>query len=216
MYYKNPDEMIGKRKGHVIVLGLDCIKNNRSYWICLCDCGKTISKRSDALLRPNCSCGCVKNDNQRKRMTEHGETKTRLYSIWLGMKSRCYCPSNKCYNAYGQRGITVFPQWKDDFVAFKDYVSALPHYGEDGYTLDRIDPNGNYEPNNLRWATAKEQGNNRRDNHFLTMDGVTLTVSQWAEKLGIKYSTLTNRLASGYSDIDALTKPVKSRKDVTK
>lgn len=87
---------------------------------------------------------------------------SKIYSVWENMKTRCFNIKSKDYPGYGARGITVCPEWKNDFQAFYDCVSQLAHFGEAGYSLDRIDNDGNYEPGNVRWTTAKEQANNRR------------------------------------------------------
>ena len=94
---------------------------------------------------------------------KHGKRYEKIWHVWQGMKKRCYYKKHKDYKNYGGRGITVCDEWKNDFQTFYDYVSQLQHYGEVGYSLDRINTNSNYEPGNVRWATSKEQRNNRRD-----------------------------------------------------
>lgn len=94
---------------------------------------------------------------------KHGLIHHRLYRIWGCMKTRCLNPKDEHFPLYGGRGITICDEWKDDFQAFYDYVSLLPHFGEKGYSLDRINNDGNYEPDNVRWATATEQANNKRN-----------------------------------------------------
>ena len=111
---------------------------------------------------------------------KHGGKGTRLYRIWLNMKNRCYNPRTPRFHDYGGRGITVCDEWKDNFQAFYDYVSQLSHYGEEGYTLDRINNEGNYEPGNVRWATKKEQASNRR-----RRQNVKDTYFEVKEKLGL-------------------------------
>jgi hypothetical protein len=102
------------------------------------------------------------NESRGKSRITHHKSSEKIYLAWQGMRSRCFKRYNKSYKYYGGRGITVCDEWNNSFQAFYDYVSQLPHFGEKGYSLDRIDNDGNYEPNNVRWATQKEQCNNRR------------------------------------------------------
>lgn len=205
---KNDIDLVGKTFGYLTVIQFAEIRNHRSFWLCKCKCGNEILKRSDGL-HEHSSCVSCKAEKQRIRMTRHNETKTRLYQIWRGMRNRCNKPNDSEYQNYGGRGIKVYEEWNNSYESFKDYVSKLSHYGEKGYTLDRIDVNGNYEPGNIRWANAKTQANNRRDNHIVEFNGLKLTLKQWSEKLDIPYSTLSNRINRyGWSEYDAFTKPV--------
>lgn len=124
-----------------------------------------------------------------------------MYKRWEGMVDRCNLPSTKGYKNYGERGIKVCDEWQrgnGGFENFFEYVSKLLHFGEQGYTLDRIDVNGNYEPDNVRWATGKMQGNNRRTNHFVEdVDGKMISLSLATEKYGLREDTLYQRFRSG-------------------
>lgn len=138
----------------------------------------------------------------------HGQTKTRLHKIWASMHERCERKTHEHYADYGGRGISVCPAWKD-FVRFRDWAIASGY--SDKLTLDRKDVNGDYSPNNCRWATMKEQQNNKRSNRIVVLEGVSHTVTEWAEMLGINKTTIKERLNLGWSDEKALTTPVRKR-----
>ena len=138
---------------------------------------------------------------------KHGMTGTRIYKIWCKIKERCYNPNNRSYKNYGSRGITVCDEWRDDFQAFYDW--AMSNGYADELTIDRISVNGNYEPSNCRWATNKEQCNNKRNNHILTYNEKSQTVAQWANELKTNDSTICERIRRGVmSDMEILSKPI--------
>lgn len=207
MARKSDSEMIGYRKGTLTVIAFDSLRNNRSYWKVQCDCGEIKVVRIDAM-HDYSTCDKCKAEKQRQRMLTHGETKTSLYSTWRGIRARCYNTKNSDYECYGGRGIKMLDAWEKSYVAFRDYVIQLENYGIKGYTIDRIDVNGDYVPGNIRWADAETQSNNTRANHLMELDGKILTAKQWSKRLGIKYSTLMNRIRMGWSDEDVLTRPV--------
>ena len=133
---------------------------------------------------------------------KHGETRTRLYNVWNGMKQRCNDPNGKLYHRYGGRGIKVCDEWMDynnfrDWAMSNGYDENAPH-GK--CTLDRIDNDGNYEPKNCKWASSIEQSVNKGNNHMITYRGETMTISQWARKMGIEYHTLLYRIKAGWSE----------------
>jgi hypothetical protein len=135
---------------------------------------------------------------------------TRLYKTWGNMKSRCYRKKDISYPNYGGRGIVVCDEWRDSFEAFRDW--ALSHGYRDDLTLDRIDLNGNYEPENCRWQTYKQQANNRRSNKYLECDGKRLTYSEWADLYGITERTISRRIAAGWDAERAIKEPMKGGK----
>ena len=197
--------------GDLTVIGLAYTKNSRSFWRCVCSCGEEVIRRSDSLKDSAC-CPKCKGRRQSARLTTHGETKTKLYQEWQGIKRRCYAPKDSMYHLYGGRGIKMCDRWKNSYEAFKEDVSKLQHFGEPHMTLDRIDNNGDYEPSNVRWATWKEQGNNRRNNRKLTLNNETHTLSEWSEILNMNFNTLSYRYRQGWSDEDILTIPIDTTK----
>ena len=134
-----------------------------------------------------------------------GRKGTRLYKIYDNMKTRCYNPNSNAYDRYGGRGITVCSEWLNDFSTFKEW--ALSHGYRDDLTIERIDVNGNYTPDNCTWATYKDQANNRRSNQLETIDGVTKNLTEWAEFYGINIKTVRDRLLRGWDLKRALTTP---------
>lgn len=142
---------------------------------------------------------------------KHGLRYTRIYTIWSGMIDRCYRKSHKKYDDYGGRGISVCDEWRSDVEAF--YNWAMNNGYNDSLSIDRINNNGNYEPNNCRWVTTNEQVNNRRNNRVYTLNNKTQTLKQWADEYKINYNTLISRIDDFNWDIEkALTTPAKQTK----
>lgn len=205
------NNIVGQRFGKLTVLSRtqkpNGIKNTHAYWKCECDCGKTIVAQGSLLKNGSIqSCGCL----QKEVNTTHGMRHTPIYTEWCTMKQRCYNSNNKSYKDYGGRGITMCEPWRNSFEAFYDDVSKLTNFGEEGYSLNRIDNNGNYEPNNVEWADDVTQANNKRNNHLITYNGKTQTIAQWAKEAGINQYTLYNRILTYHWSVErALTEPVK-------
>jgi hypothetical protein len=137
-----------------------------------------------------------------RRTDQHGMSRTGTYHTWELMMQRCTNPRNRTWFRYGGRGIQVCERWHR-FIGFLADMGIRPP----GMTLDRIDTNGNYEPGNCRWATQEVQQNNRRDNRYLSIDGVALTIAQWRRRSGLKRRTLRWRLDAGWDARRAVTTP---------
>jgi hypothetical protein len=177
-------------------------------WECKCDCGKTITRTgrnlTQASVEPK-SCGCCFVENLIGRnitRAKHLETNTRLYRIWSGMKNRCYCKAWKNYKNYGDRGICVCEEWKDDYLKFKEWALSSGYSNE--LTIERKDVNGNYEPDNCKWATWGEQANNKRCSHIVAHKGKTQSMAEWAKEYGINYGTFRDRIYDGFSLEEAI------------
>lgn len=171
---------------------------SRVMWECKCDCGKTVAVDSANLTcGKTMSCGCLQAELLSKRRRSHGDTETRLYRIWQQMKNRCNNPNVIAYPQYGGRGICVCDEWMHDFVAFKEWSVANGY--TDKLTIDRINNDGNYCPDNCRWVTAAVQANNRRSNVIFDYNGEKHNMTEWAKIIGINPRTLRSRYHAGWS-----------------
>lgn len=200
-------DLTGQRFGRLTVIRRveDYISpkgQRKPRWLCLCDCSKNVTVdgchlRNGAIQ----SCGCY-NDALKRSRAKHGLRKKRLYNIWCGIKSRCYYEKNNRYSSYGGRGIKMCDEWKNDFSLFANW--ALKNGYNDTLSIDRIDVNGDYEPNNCRWATNKVQSENRTDNIICEINGKSAALSYWCDFYNKKYVTVYSRLKSGWTIEEAL------------
>jgi hypothetical protein len=173
---------------------------------CQCICGNLRDVSGPNLVSGQVkSCGCAKQSASKSR--KRWWTKLPEYLIWCGMNRRCMNPYDGSYIWYGGRGIYVCERWRHDFVAFYTDVGQRP---TPFHTIERLNNNGPYAPNNCVWATETIQARNKRNNHLLTFNGRTQSMAAWAEESGILYTTLRSRINNQWSTGDALTIPVGS------
>lgn len=207
------ENLTGKKFGRWTVLKLSHIKRRSGggdaiYWLCECECG-TIKPVDEYHLNHGTSksCGCLAKELSSKRETTHGLSHSRLYNIWQSIKKRCL--NKKCarYNRYGGRGIIICQEWINDFMNF--YKWAINNGYNDNLSIERIDNDGNYEPNNCKWANPKTQARNRSNNHLITYNGETHCIAEWAEIIGIDRDIIDNRLKKKWTIERIFTTPVK-------
>lgn len=196
-------DLIGQRFGRWLVLE-EHSKNSRGayLWMCVCDCGTRRAVWGSQLKTGvSRSCGCGVRD---AHPTTHGMTGTPLYGRWRAMLGRVGDPNHSDYHNYGGRGISIYEPW----MSFENFAADMgPTFSEE-LTIDRIDVNGDYAPENCRWATVRQQNRNKRTNHVITWHGRSMPVQDWAELLGLKPNTVIYRLRRGWSIDRALSKGV--------
>lgn len=211
------ENLVGMKFGRLTVMDRESPKSKKAkgLWVCKCECGNVIKVNTSDLKSGNTtSCGCKRKETLRQLRTKHGESNTRLYNVWSDMKKRCYNTKNVDYKNYGGRGITVCDEWMD-FQNFYDWAIA------NGYdetaprgqcTIDRINVNGNYEPENCRWVDRYIQMNNKRNNRILTYNGESHTLAEWCEIVNIPYNCLKSRLNKLHWSVEkTLTTPTRNK-----
>lgn len=200
-------DLTGKRFGHLLVLSHHHTNKfsygTKHYWLCKCDCGNIAIVYGGYLRSGHTkSCGCLKMSIGKVRNRTHGMSRTRLYDIWANIKGRCFNPKNERYIDYGGRGIKMCSEWDADFMNF--YKWAMDNNYSDDLSIDRIDVNGDYCPENCRWVDNYVQANNTRTNHLITFNGKTQTISQWAREYNLQPYTIQSRLKMGWNIKDIL------------
>jgi hypothetical protein len=207
--HEQSKDITGMRFGKLTAICQSRYENNISYWLCRCDCGKeSVVNKKSLTGGVTKSCGCLAKELTRARSITHGESGTRLYKIWAGMKRRC---NDLEFERYGKRGISVCNEW-NTYDVFRDW--ALNNGYDDNLTIDRIDNDKGYEPNNCRWATAKEQAYNRSSNRYLEYNGERHTIKEWSKKIGLAVTTISERLKRGWSIKDTMTLPKAVKCDI--
>lgn len=196
-------DLTGQKYGKLYVKGLYLdIPNRKKKWLCVCDCGnETIVSGSN--LRNGHTKSCLKcgYESTKKAITKHGQSHTKLFYVWHSMKNRCENPKHKSYEDYGAKGISVCEEWHDSTKFFK---WALRNGYEEGLEIDRINVNGNYEPNNCRWVNRTQNANNKSNNKLIEHEGQTKTLAEWSRVYEVNYKNLSRLLLKGYSLDDAV------------
>lgn len=195
-------DLTGQRFGRLVVTERGPNGSNRATrWFCQCDCGGNTLAEGNALKNGHTtSCGCARIN----ALTTHGKTKTPEYRAWTSMRCRCYRTRDISYPRYGALGIRVCDRW---LHSFENFLADMGERPGTGYSLDRIDSKGDYCPENCRWATSSTQARNRRSSRFVSFNGRTQTVSEWAREQGFLPGLIHGRLRRGWSIADALTLP---------
>lgn len=208
-------DITGKTFGQWTVLNTSGLSGKNYLIRCRCSCGtiKDVFK-GNVVSGKSVSCGCKRNEETRKRETVHGMSKTLTYKTWASMINRCTNSNESCFKFYGGRGIRVCERWMD-FVNFYNDMGEKPN----GFSLDRIDPNGNYELNNCRWVSIKVQQRNKRNTVRAFFNGTSKSVAEWCEAFGIPYKLIISRMKKWNCSFDeAASRPVRkylSRKSFT-
>jgi hypothetical protein len=200
--------LTGKRFGKLTVIEYAGNKKHNSYWKCKCDCGNETDVMLNNLTRGMTkSCGCLRKQTTKERRFIHGMSDTSIHNTWMQMIERCENPNNHAYKNYGGRGIYVCIEWHE-FENF--YNWAISNGYKEGLTIDRIDVDGNYKPNNCRWVDYQTQQRNRRNNRLITYKGKTHCLAEWEDITGIKAGVIAARLDKlNWSVGKALTQPVR-------
>lgn len=186
----------GFQNGRLTVL--EKANRGRSWWRCKCECGKEL-ELPVWKFKENKSCGCLEKENLSNLSSKtktHGMTKTRLYSVWCGIKDRCLNPNTEHYDRYGGRGITICEDWQKSFESFRDWAYSVGY--DDSLTgkfqsIERVNVNGNYEPSNCKWVSSKEQARNTSRTVYVDFEGKRVPLSAFCEKNGITYSAFVRR-----------------------
>ena len=196
-------DISGQRFGYLTAIRRNGTQNGHVTWECTCDCGNTTVVPGIALTSGSIkSCGCMTGKLIAEAKKTHGMSYHRLYGIWSDMKRRCNNPAREKYDRYGGRGIRVCEEWDTNFSAFANW--AYTNGYQDTLSIDRIDNDGDYCPENCRWATMDIQSNNKSVNHRLEYNGEIHTLKEWSDITGIPYSTIRSRTNTLNWDVDQI------------
>ena len=200
-------ELIGQKFGKLLVFekSKERTKNGAVLWLCSCECGNTrLAIAGNLLVGTATSCGCESYETRKL----HGMTKTKTFKSWESMKQRCLNTNAPDYPSYGGRGISICRSWVISFNNFLEDMGERP----ENMTLDRKNVNGNYEPINCRWATRSEQQRNKTNSLLIEWEGITQGAADWADLVQLPSKIICERIRSGWSPKEALTKPNRKAK----
>ena len=195
-------DLKGQKFGKLTVIEFSEIRSKYAYWRCVCDCGREkIARGANLISGQTQSCGCLNYTSH----TKLRDGKSRIYVIWVGMKQRCENSKRIDYAKYGGRGIRVCNEWHD-YLAFCDWARANGY--DESKSIERINNNGDYSPDNCQWVDYTVQQNNKRNSFCLTVDGETRTAAEWSKISGIPSDRIRKRKRSGWTDRDAVFEPL--------
>jgi hypothetical protein len=204
-----PLDMTGVRVGRLVGIRYVESRKHVRYWEFKCDCGNIIVTQARGVKSGNSlSCGCLKSDIVSENVTTHGMSRTTEFKCWQNIHSRCYNKNHPAFRHYGGRGIEVSDRWS----TFEQFLADMGRKPGKRYSIDRIDVNGHYSLENCRWATDLQQGRNRSNNRFLTLNGRRQTLSAWSIQIGVAASLIARRIDRWAWTIEqALTTPAQKR-----
>jgi CRISPR/Cas system CSM-associated protein Csm2 small subunit len=205
------ENLIGQKFGRLTVVKKAPNKTGRVAWCCKCNCGnedEIIVVAHSLKQGSTLSCGCLNAENKLK----HGMSKSRIYRIYRGMKDRCFNSNKSEYKYYGERGVTICDEWLDKENGFINFYNWAMNNGyRDNLEIERLDVEGDYEPNNCAWITHFEQMSNTRQNVFVEINGEVKTVAEWSRVTGLEENTIRIRLKKGEKG-ETLIRPSKRSK----
>ena len=211
-------DLTGMRFGRWTVIDKDTERTKSAkvtYWNCICECGSIKSIRHSSLTTGNSrSCGCLHDEvvakNHYKHGAYHDNLAEPLYYVWNTMRQRCGNPNSEKYKRYGARGITVCEAW-NDYATFREWALSNGYKPNSGLSIDRIDNDKGYCPENCRWVTNSVQSNNRSTNHIVTIHGEKHNIAQWAEIYNMNPQVIRGRIHAGWNEVDAITTKIGDR-----
>lgn len=206
-------DVSGQRFGRLIAIKRNGTRYGRGAWLCKCDCGNEKTIALQHLKNGTKSCGCLNKEiasergrksNIGERSRKHGDFGTKLYGVWAGMKRRCYNPNTKYYADYGGRGISVCDEWLM-YEPFKEWALSAGY--EEGLSIERLNVDGDYTPENCKWIPLSEQNANKRISIRLEYRGRTYSIKELSKLTGLKERTIQARYYKGFP-IDEIVSPI--------